>query len=68
MPSLTTQPLAYSMKGAAEATGVSVTTLEREIEAGNLNVRYVRSKRVIDADELKAWVHSRPYDRPEVAS
>jgi len=63
MATLTAQPLAYSMKGAAEATGVSVTTLEREIEAGNLNVRYVRSKRVIDADELKAWILSRPFDR-----
>lgn len=56
------QPLAYSIKDAADATGVSVRTLERIIAAGDLNVRYVRGKRVLPATELQAWIDSLPYD------
>lgn len=58
------QPLAYSMKGAAEATGVSVTLLEQFIARGDLIPRYANSKRIIPAAELQAWIDSLPLERP----
>ena len=57
-------PLAYSMDHAAAAVGVSVRSLYRIIEAGDLNVQFVNSKRVIAADELRAYVKSLPYALP----
>jgi len=57
------QPLAYSIKDAAEATGVSVTMLERFIASGDIIVRYADSKRVLPAAELMAWLEALPLER-----
>lgn len=55
--------VSYSLREAAEATGVSVDTIKRAIRAGNLVPRYVTSKGVIFADELRAWVENSPTER-----
>jgi len=59
-----TSPLAYSVIGAAAATGLSVSTIENLIRDGDLNVRYAGSKRVVPASELLAYIEALPYDRP----
>jgi len=66
-PALVTPPapIAYSVKDAAAAVGVSVRKLESLIQSGDLNVRYVGSKRVLSAAELHAWIESLPYERGE---
>jgi predicted transcriptional regulator len=58
------QPLAYSVKDAAEAVGISASLLEQLIARGDLHPRWVKSKRIIPATELIAWLESLPYDRP----
>ncbi len=55
---------AYSIAEAAEATGVSDRTIRRAIEAGDLAVRYPTSRAVIPVDELRAWIESKPSQRP----
>lgn len=62
------QPLAYSIKDAAEATGVSVTTLERFIASGDITVRYANAKRVLPAAELTAWLESLPIEREKAVT
>ena len=61
-------PLAYSLTDAAAVAGVSRSTIDRLIAADELHPRYINSKRVITADELKAFINSLPFDRPEVIS
>jgi hypothetical protein len=56
-------PLSYSIKGAAEATGISTSLLEQFIARGDITPKYVNSKRVITADELQAWLDSLPIER-----
>jgi len=62
------QPLAYSVKDAAAATGISPALLEQLIARGDVNPRWVNAKRVIPTEELQAWIDSLPYDRPGVTS
>ena len=51
-----TTPLAYSMKDAAQAAGLSVRTLERLTERGALLTRKVAGRRLVDAASLRALV------------
>lgn len=62
------QPKAYAVKDAAEAIGISAALLEQIISRGDINVRWINSKRVIPAGELDAYLEALPYDRPGVAS
>ena len=50
--------LAYSIPEAAEVASTSVSVLRRKIAANDITVRYIGSKPVILADELKAWLES----------
>ena len=56
--------IAYSLKQAAEACGISLSLIKQFVRDGDLNPRYVNSKPVIPASELAAWVDSLPYERP----
>ena len=58
------QKLAYSYQEAAEAVGVSAATLRRHVNNGDLAVRYIGSKPVIQADELRAWLDALPSEAP----
>lgn len=52
--------LAYSIPEAAEIASTSVSVLRRKIAAHDLTVRYIGTKPVILADELKAWLEALP--------
>ncbi|TFC59466.1 MULTISPECIES: helix-turn-helix domain-containing protein [unclassified Cryobacterium] len=57
------QPLAYAVKDAAAAVGISPAKLEELIRRDDLFVRWVDGKRVITATELTAWLESLPLER-----
>lgn len=56
--------LAYSLEQAAEACGISLSSLKRFIAAGDLTPRWVNTKPVLQAPELAAWLDSLPVDKP----
>lgn len=62
------QPLAYPVKDAARVTGLSARKLEDFIARGLLAVQWADGKRLIDADELRAFVKALPYAKPEGSS
>lgn len=55
--------VAYSIPEAAAAVGVSRSTVQRAIDAGDLVVHYPNSKPLILADDLREWVASAPTER-----
>jgi hypothetical protein len=57
--------LAYSIPEAAEIASTSVSVLRRKIAAHDITVRYVGTKPVILADELKAWLEALPTEAPQ---
>lgn len=61
-----TERLAYTIAEAAEAVGVSVTTIRRAIASGALPVRFLgqgRTRPSIDRDDLVAWIKAAPRER-----
>jgi hypothetical protein len=56
--------LAYSIPEAAEIASTSVSVLRRNIAANDITVRYIGTKPVILADELKAWLNALPTEAP----
>lgn len=62
-PTPATMRVAFSTKQAAEAAGVSVKTLYREIRAGRLQARRLGTgdkNYLILADDLAAWAEALP--------
>ena len=62
------QPLAYSVRDAPAAIGISASLLEQLIARGDIIPRWVNSKRVLPATELQAWIDALPYDKPEAVA
>ncbi|KRC52149.1 hypothetical protein ASE16_03625 [Leifsonia sp. Root227] len=58
------QPLAYSIAGAAEATGYSERVINDLCARGDLTRRYANRKPVILATDIEAWLNSLPYEPP----
>jgi hypothetical protein len=56
--------LAYSLTQAVEITGLSRSTLKRCILSGELRVRKVRTRTIIDAEELRRFIYARPLVEP----
>jgi len=56
--------LAYTIPEAAEAAGISVSSLRRHINNKNLTVRYPTKTPVILAEELNAWLLALPTEAP----
>jgi excisionase family DNA binding protein len=56
--------LAFTYEEAGEAVGVSAQSLRRAVANHELVVRYIGTKPVIPADELKAWLDQRPTEAP----
>ncbi|MFE4078538.1 helix-turn-helix domain-containing protein [Paenarthrobacter sp. YIM B13468] len=52
--------LAFTYQEAADSVGVSVRSLQRIVERGEMAVKYIGSKPVIPAAELAAWLESLP--------
>lgn len=57
------QPLAYSVRDAAEACGISQAKLEEIIKRDDIFVRWIDGKRVIPATELIAYINALPLER-----
>ena len=57
--------VAYSVKDAAAAVGVSLSLLERAIKRGDVTVRWLDGKRVVLATELTEYAESLPLDKPQ---
>jgi hypothetical protein len=55
--------IAYSIPEAAEATGVSESSIRRAIASGDLIASYPTSKPVIAYDVLVAWIANAPTER-----
>lgn len=58
------QKIAYNLKEAAEAAGVSVSTLRRAIANNDLVANYPTASAVILREELEAWIKSSPTESP----
>lgn len=57
------QPLAYSVRDAADTLGISFSKLEEIIKRDDIFVRWIDGKRVIPATELIAYIESLPMER-----
>ncbi|WP_431279893.1 hypothetical protein [Leifsonia poae] len=58
------QPLAYTLEGAAEATGLSLSVIKQSAARGEITRRYYGRKPVILATDLLAFLESLPYEPP----
>ena len=56
--------IAYNLKEAAEAAGVSVSTLRRAIANNDLVANYPTTSAVILREELESWIKSAPTESP----
>ena len=56
--------LAYSLPALAEATDLSVDSLQREIKAGRLVASYPNSKPIVARAEVERWLESLPHEKP----
>lgn len=56
--------LAYSLPALAEATDLSVDSLQREIKAGRLIASYPNSKPIIARAEALRWLEELPNEKP----
>ena len=52
--------ISYSLKGAAEATGLSIRALQYAIDDGLLIAHYYGAKPVIHAGDLDTYIRSLP--------
>ena len=55
---------AYTYQEASASVGVSVRTLQRLVERGDIVAKYVGTKPVIPAKELDAWLETLPSEAP----
>ena len=58
------RPVAYTRATAAQAVGISVRGIDKELKEGRLACRYYGTKPLIPADELKSWLDSLPSEAP----
>jgi len=62
--SITKKKLAYTYEEAAEAIGVSITSIRRIVDRGDLVARYPTKKPVILATELEDYLEGLPTEAP----
>lgn len=55
--------IAYTIYEAAQACGVSDTTVRRAIGCGDLIAYYPTARAVILKEELQAWIRASPSER-----
>lgn len=55
--------ISFSVDGAAEATGISATTIRAVIRSGDLPARYYGPKTLILANDLFEWVDGLPDEK-----
>lgn len=59
--------IAYSIKEAAEAAGVSISTIRRAIREHDLIANYPTAAAVIHRDQLESWIKASPTESPRGA-
>lgn len=57
------QKIAYNTEEAAEQVSVSMTTLRRAVENGDLTPRYYGSRLLFSHKELEEWILSLPSEK-----
>lgn len=57
--------LSYSLKSLAEATDLSVDSIQNAIKKDELVPSYYGSKPIILRDEARRWLASLPNEKPE---
>ena len=60
---MTAEPISYSLKDAAAATGVDPSTLRKAYQDGALDARKVGTKILISRDALREWLAALPKAR-----
>lgn len=60
LSALPRRKLAYSREEAADATSVSVDTIRRAINSGQLRAKKVGTRVVVTEQALIAWLEERP--------
>ncbi|WP_404474769.1 hypothetical protein [Microbacterium aerolatum] len=60
--------LSYSMASLAEATDLSVDSIQKAIKRGDLVANYFGSKPLITRDEARRWLEALPTEKPEKAA
>lgn len=50
------RPISYTYKGAAKATGLGISTLQREVRAGRLHIKRVRGRVLFTDEELRRFL------------
>ncbi|MFI8413747.1 hypothetical protein ACIGB6_14935 [Paeniglutamicibacter gangotriensis] len=58
------QKLAYTIDEAAEQSGYSTRTLQRQIKDGNLIMKYANKKGIIRHIDLVNWLENLPVEAP----
>lgn len=58
-----TERISYTYAEAAEAVGVSKDVIRRAVAKGDLAPRYITSRPVLLADDLREWVAAAPSER-----
>lgn len=61
------QKLAYNLKEAAAAVGLSITDIRQRVSAGDIAVRYVGSEPLVLFSELESWLLSLP-SQPKIGA
>lgn len=60
--------LSYSLQSLAEATDLSVDSIQKAIKKDELVPSYFGSKPIILRDEARRWLASLPNEKPERAA
>lgn len=60
--------LSYSLASLADATDLSVDSIQKAIKKAELVPSYFGSKPIILRDEARRWLDSLPNDKPERAA
>ena len=61
---LAAPPISYTVKDAATACGLSVSTLRAAIKRGTLTVRWLNTKPIVRHEDLATWIDELPQDNP----
>lgn len=56
--------ISYSLPSLAEATDLSVDSIQKAIKRGELVPSYFGSKPVVEEDEAVRWIKSLPTEKP----
>lgn len=62
------EKLSYSIPNLATAVDLSVTTVRRAIESGELRARYPNRKPIIAREDALEWLRNLPTEKPSAVA